>query len=272
MRFATIEAERHFVQIGREVLGADAMPRANDAALEKRECGFDGVGRDHKAVLMANVLFRFVIDCFTLRPLRFGKARGVQNRLVGHDHVNILADVLLHDFADRLRRALFHVDEFQIAAALDNSDDGFFVLAIVSGACSMTLTADVGFIYFDGSVQHLVDFGHGEADSMAEIPRGFVTDSEGALDLIGAHSFFGFAEQQGSKKPLLQSQMRIVKDCSRRDGELIIAAFAVEQLLGRGEFHSGHFAAWALNTVGPAETHQQFPASFVGIKHLDYVN
>src|SRR5690348_1203021 len=41
--FAIVKSEAHFVQIGREMLDADSMPRSHNAALEKRKSGFDGV-------------------------------------------------------------------------------------------------------------------------------------------------------------------------------------------------------------------------------------
>ncbi|HVO59138.1 MAG TPA: hypothetical protein VMT51_15710 [Dongiaceae bacterium] len=41
---AAIEATFHLFEIGREMLCAESMPRFHDAALEKRESGFDSVG------------------------------------------------------------------------------------------------------------------------------------------------------------------------------------------------------------------------------------
>ena len=91
---AMVKSERHFVQVGREMLGANAMPRTNDAALEQRECGFDRVGRDHKAIFVPDIFFGFVIDVLPLGTLRYRKARIVEDGFVGHDNVHILANVL----------------------------------------------------------------------------------------------------------------------------------------------------------------------------------
>src|SRR5579859_7551422 len=41
---AAIETENHFVQIGREMLDAHLVPSAYDAAFEKRERAFYGIG------------------------------------------------------------------------------------------------------------------------------------------------------------------------------------------------------------------------------------
>ena len=40
-RLPAVEAECHFVQIGRKVFGGDSVPRSHDAPLEKRERGFN---------------------------------------------------------------------------------------------------------------------------------------------------------------------------------------------------------------------------------------
>ena len=40
---ATIEPEGHFVQVGREMFGADLVPTADDSALQKREGRFPSV-------------------------------------------------------------------------------------------------------------------------------------------------------------------------------------------------------------------------------------
>jgi hypothetical protein len=37
--FATVEPERHFVQVGRKMFGADTMPRPHDSTLEQAESG-----------------------------------------------------------------------------------------------------------------------------------------------------------------------------------------------------------------------------------------
>ena len=272
MTLAPIEPECHLVQVSREMLGADAMPRSNDSALEQREGGFDGVGCDHEAIFVPNVHFGFVINRLPFEYLGLGKPRIVEHGFVGHDHVHIFADVLLHDISDRLRRSLCHMDELQFAIALDDSDHDFFLPSAVSSAFVSLLDAEVGFIDFDGAVQHLVDFGHGKAYTMAEVPCGFVADAERALDLIRAHAFLGFTEQQGCEKPLLQGKMAVVEHGARGHAELIIAALAVEQLLGRRQFDGRHFAADALDTVGPAEPDQQLPAALVSVEKVHNVD
>ena len=52
----TIEAEAHLVQVGGEMLGANLVPRSHDAALQKREGGFHGVGRNPTATYALSLL------------------------------------------------------------------------------------------------------------------------------------------------------------------------------------------------------------------------
>ena len=86
-----------------------------------------------------------------------------------------------------------------------------------------------------------------------------------ALDLHCAHALLGFAEQQRSEEPLLQGKMAIIENRAGGNGELVIAALAVEQLLGGFEFDGGHLAARAFNTVRPAQPDKQFAATFVSV-------
>src|SRR5579872_497885 len=272
MRRATVESKRHLVQVGSEMFWTDAMPRPYNSALKERECGFDGICRDHKPILVADIFVFAMVDGFAFRHLSLGKTSGVQRRFVGHDYVYVFADMLLNDFADRLGVGVLHVDELKSTIALDDADNWFFVIPSGSLAPSKPPTADVGFVNFDGTIQHLVNFGHSEADAMAEIPGGFVADSKCPLHLHCRKSLFCFTKQQSSEEPLLQRKMAIVKNCAGRDSELVITALAVEQLLRSLQFNGWHLAARALNTVRPTEPDQQFAATFVGIKQIDYVN
>jgi len=273
---ATIKPECHLVQVRGEMLGADAMPRSHDAALEKRECGFDRVGCNAESVLVSNVFIGAMIDGFALRYLSLRKAGCVQDGFVGHDYVYIFADVLSHNVANALSCGVFDVNKLQISAPLHDADDDFFGLLCNSAFHAAPLAADVGFINLDCSVQHLADFGHGIADAVTEIPCGliaaFVLSPDGALELVSTHALLCFAEKQRGEKPFLQGKMRVIEHSAGCNSKLIVAAFAVEELLFRGKFHGGHFAARALSTVRPAEPNKQFAAAFVGVKMLDQVN
>ena len=111
---------------------------------------------------------------------------------------------------------------------------------------------------------------------MAEVPRGligtFVLAPDRALDLICGHSLASFAEKQCCEKPLLQRQMRIVKDRPCRDRELVVSVPTVEELLFGFQFHGGHFAAHTFNAVWPAQSHKNLAAFFVSVEQVNNVN
>jgi hypothetical protein len=66
--------------------------------------------------------------------------------------------------------------------------------------------------------------------------------------------------------------MRVVEDRASGDGKLVIAVLAVKELLRRLQFDSRAFAAQALGTLGPAEAHKQFAASFIGVEQVNHIN
>lgn len=262
---STIEAKRHFIQIGREMLRADFMPASHDAALEQRERGFDGVRCDHEAIFVPHILFRSVVDTLPFR-LMIPERVVVEDRFVGDDHVYVFTNVLCECFANGVLRTTLAVDEFQIAAALDYADDRGLVI-FIPAANALYVSTDVGFVDFDCAIHHRANFAHSCADAVAEIPCGFVgapvLPPDCALELTSAHSLFCFAEQQDSHKPNWKRQVGIVKNRSCGDRELV-AAFAASELLARiNPPHIPVFAARAIDAFGPAEASKNFAAIFV---------
>lgn len=267
-----IKPESHFVQVGREMLCRDAMPCSDDAALQERESILDRVCMD----VAVNVDLGLVFDRFVLLGQRESfHGRGVCVKFIGHDHVNIGTHVFSNELRQGAGLRILRVEEPQVAATLPDTDYDLLGAFPESRLALMAAlySADIGLIYFDGAVHHgALCFLHCCSDAMAEIPCGFVAHSERALDLVGAHALACFAEEQGSEKPFLQRQMRIVKDRAGRDAELVVAFLAIEQLLGRRQLGHWTFASQALNSVWPAEAHKKFAAFFVGIEQIDNVN
>jgi hypothetical protein len=66
--------------------------------------------------------------------------------------------------------------------------------------------------------------------------------------------------------------MRVIENRSSRDGKLVIAVLAVEQLLFGFQFHGWHLAAHTFNATGPAETDKQLAAFFVSVEQVNNVN
>lgn len=259
---SAIEPEAHFFKVGREMLCANMMPRSANAPLEQRERVFDSVCMNvsHYIDFLA-VIDRLVFARRHTSTLDCGWVRRV---IVGEDHIDILADVFADVIGERPGFHIFGMKQSKFAITLPNSDYDFLILQAAFPAASLVYPANEGFIHFDFSVKHgLVQLDHSGPDAMAEIPCCLVADSNRPLDLTGRNTLLGFAQEQGGHKPLRQRQVGIVKDRSSSYRKLIVAILAVEEFLFGFEFDSGLLAARAFNASGPAETAQQFAASFV---------
>lgn len=264
-----IEAEAHFVEIGRQMLCGNPMPCADDAALQERESRFNRV----RVNVAINVDLGFVLNRFVLRG--HGDAlhcRRVGVEFVGHDYIHIFANVLSDELRQCAALNVLSMEEPEIAATLTDADNNLFVgVAVPCLAVGVLLAADVGFVHFDSTVQHgPLSFFHGSTNAMAQVPRGLVADSQGTFDLIGGHSLTCFAEQQNRHEPLLQGQVGVVKDSSSGHRELIVAFFAVQEPRIQS-CKSGSVAPWAFRIAGPAQPLQQFTAFFVGIEQFNHI-
>lgn len=253
MILSAIESECHFVQVGGEMLRTDFVPASHDAALQERESGLDGVGVNIRST--SDVFFMPVIYGFV--PLaEFPESARVGWQFARNDYIHVLGDILLDVLRKRARLGIFGVEESQIAVALTDANDCFFVGAMQPApvfASATQFAADVGFVHLNRAVEHRANFLHGRTDAMAEIPRCFVAHAEGALNLARGHSFLRFAEQERGEKPLVERQVRVIENRSSGDGELVIAFLAVVERLFGFQFDSGHLAARAFRASGPAQ-------------------
>lgn len=126
VRVAAVEAERHLVQVGGEMLRRDLMPRADNAALQQREGRFDSVGRHHAV----NVDASRVIDRFMLASTdpRFNHGLRVAGAVIGHNNFHIFADVLLDVPRQGASLDVLGLEESQLSAALLDPDNDALVL------------------------------------------------------------------------------------------------------------------------------------------------
>jgi len=266
---STIEPEGHFFKVGLQMLRADFVPASAQSALEKGECGFDSV----RVNIASDILTHPVTNHFVLRRDSHSTCDatiGVQ--IVGVEHLDVFSNILTEEFLNRAACHVLGMEQPKIAVALKNPDNRALFGSTSALSQSFATTANVGFIYFQLSVHHwLVAFRHRSADSMAEVPRGLIADSERPLNLAGRHAFLRFTEQQGSHEPFREGQVRIIEDRAYGDGELVVTVFAVEEFLFGFKLHNRLFAARALDASGPAETAQQLAATVVSRELGHYV-
>ena len=264
-----IETKLHLFEIGREMLCTESVPCSHDAAFEKRESGFDGIGvnipHDIDTTAVLNRLVVFVSGLLD--------GYGVSGCVIRHNHVHILADIFANEFRERSCLCITGMKEAQIAIALANAEHYFFVIHAGDAALSFVHATDVGSVHFHYAIQQwLIRLRHGVADAVTEVPCGLVAHSDRALNLAGRHPFLGFAEQVRSEKPLSKRQVRIVEHGSRSRRELVVTILAVEKLLFSFKLDHWAFAAQASRAFRPAETDQQFAALIFGAKESVYIN
>jgi hypothetical protein len=260
-----VEAELHLRQIPGKMLGRDLVPRSHDAALEQRERRFDGIGM-HVAF---DVNASRMLDGFVLRPhVAEQGRRGIVQRtrvtagIVRNDHFYRAANVLLDELRQRAALNIVNVEESQIAAALPDSEHDVFVRP--ASALSAALdSANIGFVQFDRACQgRAFCRRHCEADAMAQVPRRLVAHADGSLELIRRHALSRLTEQQDSKKPSFEGELRIPEDRACGDAKLVMAGVADQN---RAASRHIALAPDTFRSDGPAQTLKQVPAAiFIG--------
>src|SRR5271165_82207 len=252
------------------MLCANTMPRSNNAALQQRESGFNGV-RVHvtdgvDAILVTDRLM-LCQHSGIMQSLR------VALKFIGHNHVNVLRYVFANVLRQGPRLHVLRVEKAQFAAALPDADNDLFLGLGMSGLVlvAMLTRSDEGLIYFNRSAERLrVNGLHRVPDAMAEIPCGAVVDTQHPLELVRRHSLARLTNQERSKKPLDQRKVRVVKHRVCRDGELIAARFVIAVVLialqDAGYFFSG--ALRAADAFRPAQPLQIIAAMLLITKSL----
>lgn len=264
-----IETEFHLFEIGREMFGANPMPRSHDAALEKGESGFNGVGVN----VAHDVYAGTVVNLLVIRPLGFPHGRFVRGCVVSENDFHILADILADVLCECSPFGVSGMEEPEITVTLADTDHHFFVVHAGDTAFALVPSADVSNVHLHLAVKHrLIGLGHGVPDAMAEKPRCFVAHSDRALNLAGGHAFLRFTEKMRREKPLGEWEVRIVKHGAGCNGELVVTVFAVEELLVGVEFDHGAFTAQAARSFREAEPHKQLAALIFGAKQGVYIN
>lgn len=240
------------------MLRADVMPRAEDAALQKRKRALNRVGMNVAVNVNAPAVIHGLVARLEVRDRLL-----VCPKFVGNDHVNVLAHVLADVAGESAGRNIFGVEEAQIAVALADADHDFLaalaapvdLLRAILRVHILRLAADERLVNLNRAVQHrAIRLTHRAADAVAEIPSRLVANAERALDLIRAHSLARLAEQIDGDEPLKKREMRVVEDRVSCDRKLIVAVRAVVEFLFRLKPNDRAFAAQTFHAVGEAQT------------------
>lgn len=217
--FPVVEPEGDFIHVGVKVLCTQVMVGADDGALEEAP-----VGLNRLSVSVApNPFFRAVVDEF-VRVNDFIVKVSVAVVSVGVDR-SILGDVLVNESLEVCAGGA-HAKSFDleanIPAALNGSEYDRLVVDIPVGTSS--LPADISLIHLDDASNLIKGiFKHGRANPVTEIPSRLVGDIEHPLDLISGNTLRGLSHDVDGQKPLAQRKVRVVKDGTGFDRELVAA-------------------------------------------------
>lgn len=244
------------------MLRAHAMPSANNTALQQGKGRFDSVGMN----ISLHVDTPAMANCLVLSLLmEMPRRTAIHVEIVRHQNVHVVADIFADVLFESPRSHILGVEKSQLTLSLTDSDYDFLVGRSAS-SFSVSLAAHVGFVHFDNTAQPFaVSLNHRCADSVAEIPRGFVGHSERALNLAGGHSFLGLTEQQRGEKPLPKGEMRIVEYRPGGNAKLIVATVTII-LKAIGDWSGLRQAARALWAFRPAKLLQDLAALLVTAK------
>ena len=274
-----IKSEGHFFQVGREVLCADFVPCSHNAALQKRECGFNGVGVNVAHNVDVTAVLYGLVSCSRNSSSFHGE--GIRGEIICENYIDILANIFSNELRNRSSLDIASMEHAKLAVTLTDSNYDFL---FGSTSCEsiflgtrLSFAPDIGFVYLDLAVEHgLLRFDHCGTDAMAEIPRGLITpEAQRSLNLASRHSLFGFAKKQSSEKPCRERQMGIVENCASRYAKLIFAVRAFKFALREKARDCSALAAWARDALRPAQTLQLLAALIfrgVVLIHIDEVH
>jgi hypothetical protein len=219
--FSRIPTESKLINVFRQMLFADAVPCAKDAALEQAEKRFAIIYAGHGAVGVAAAVFVFrVNDRVVLFPFFQRIAVGrmfirVHGCLFAHTFIQDFAQIFLRDVVDDLRP--------HISAALHKCHNRCLATITIF---EIAFAADVGFVHFDNAGQFIFSSGvvaHCVTDAMAHEPSRFVSDFEHPVKLMRGHGFFARTDDEHCHKPFADWNVGAFKHRADSDRELFAA-------------------------------------------------
>src|SRR5439155_12383473 len=139
-----IEPKLHLIQVGREMLRADLVPRSHDAALQEAESVLDCIGMDVRSE--ANIFLLGMIHGL-MSIAQFSQSLWVGGQFIGDDHIHILRDIVLDISGQSSALCILGMKESQVAIALPDADYDRFIGSGLAPSWVALLSAHIGFIH-----------------------------------------------------------------------------------------------------------------------------
>jgi hypothetical protein len=220
---SVVESENKLIQVERQILAANLVIGAHDAALEQTPKRFNIVGMN----VAANI---FPIHMANGSMLVFVAQIPVSARFIGRNQVNFRADSLANELIKSLRVGKFDHLANDVALARNRANDGHLV-ATASDSASLVpmavlvLSANVGFIDFDNTHELLkLRISHASAQPVADVPRRSIrARAHHAVNLKSRHAFLARKHVVKNLEPSKQGIVRVLENRSNVNREPIVA-------------------------------------------------
>lgn len=264
---AVIVAVGDFLKVRGQVLATHLVVATDDAALQKAPSTFHCVRVDFSADPRFRMPDPTMLDGKLLRYFL------VSGKLIGIECKGFRRDVLLNQLQDRIPSYIAHGGKAHPSTTLDHADNGDLAASTAPRRASLAPTK-IGFVnlYFAGELLAVaVAVRHCCPNPVAEIPRGLVTDSQGALELERRNAFLRLTHQVHSHKPLTQWQVRVVEDGASGNAELPIAVVADELPPRLDAVALLRLAMRAGGAIGPAQRDKVVMAPVVAPEFLNHI-
>ena len=255
------------------MLYADLVERADDGALEQAPDVLDPVGVD----VPTDPFVFAVVDGLMPRVMVMDTQVGAE--FIRVDRFGFVLDVFFDELVQCALLYIGDVLESDLPVALQRTSNPHALVG--SGTAMPTALFPVP---FPSSNHRFVNFNdteqgglkvigsHRFADTVTEVPCGFVRDAESPLDLVGRRSFLALDHEINGREPLPQRQLGVVEDGPRGDGEPIPAIVTIELVAGGNLGDRTRSAAGATHTIRPAKELQVVSADFFGVEAVDNVD
>lgn len=221
------------VELGKvavQMLLADMVEGAGDAALQDREVTLDGVGVN----VATDIFLDAVVDGLMAEvPVHMA----VLPSIVG-DEQGLVIDLGHEDRAESGRGNAGDVMRTDVTIALDQGEDSLLTptaTELLGGALApmpvLLLAADEGLVGFDGlalsTKRTKATFLHGFADAMRHEPSGLEGNAQGPVKLVGADALLAGANKVDRDQPITHGDMAGLEDGPDLDGKGLAARIAL---------------------------------------------
>jgi hypothetical protein len=276
---AGIEPETFFVQVPKEVERFNVDIGSCDSALQETPEVFNTIG----VYLAPDILFRMVNHFMNEVPVKSSiAAMGIS--VDSGTRFNVATDT----WREGLPLGVWYYLSLNSAMFINSMPvEESHYYGFANSASTLNLGFPLALVHVPGFAtderfvnlnlsRHLVErLGlHRQADTVEHEPCGFLSDTDGAMDFVGANAVLGIGNHPDSSQPLIQSNRAILKDGSHLDGELPLSVFlfALPKTASRDEPDINTAASGAGYSIRPAEFDHEVKADIRVREVLDSFN